>query len=289
MYKQPDEPNRPMTPEEFFGMQQQRPQNIAQPKSREKQPSEQNKSQTPRPQEVKRAQVKKVVPPQTEPRIADKAKAEKTNADSLQSPQYTINKSGEVQVQQMQQNIPVQQMAETKTQQVITKKTCPYCGEVVAANVLKCKFCGEWLIKREGKSWVKTMLFCAYLGLFGVHNFYNNKIGIAVVQLVLSLTIIGLFISIPWLIIDWLLILHDVYTDANGLKLSRKPTLKGCAALCALGILGGAGLHRFYTKQYALAWLQMITLGGFWVWTIIDLMLICCGKFKDAQGNYIRG
>ena len=164
-----------------------------------------------------------------------------------------------------------------------TTKKCPYCGADVAKNAQKCPSCGEWLVTRYGNSWVKTMFLCWILGGFGAHNFYNNKNGIAVAQI---LTFFG-FCGI-WPTIELIMILCDGYTDNNGLKLSRKPTKGGTAALCALGFIGFAGFHRFYTKHVAIGWLQLFTLGGLFVWTLIDLIMILAGKFQDADGNYIR-
>lgn len=162
-------------------------------------------------------------------------------------------------------------------------KPCPYCGALVAQNAQKCPQCGEWLVTRYGKSWVKTVLMCTFFGLVGGHNFYNNKNGIAIGQILTFFGFCGL-----WPTIDLIMILCDGYTDNNGLKLSRKPTKGGTAALCALGFLGFAGLHRFYTKDIAIGWLQLFTVGGCFVWTLIDLILILAGKFKDADGNYLK-
>lgn len=57
----------------------------------------------------------------------------------------------------------------------------------------------------------KTSLFVAYLlwffvGLFGGHNFYLERIGVAVAQLILTLTIVGMLITIVWVLVDAFLI-----------------------------------------------------------------------------------
>lgn len=171
----------------------------------------------------------------------------------------------------------------------VATKRCPYCGETISANVQKCSHCGEWLITRYGKSWVKTYLLCSFLGYFGAHNFYNGKTGIAVAQLILTLTVFGSVISIPWMVIDAIIIFCGAYRDSQGLELSRKPTIGGTAVFCALGLLGGAGMHRFYTKTYCY-WLDT----GLYTWRFIyldnnRLILILSGNFKDADGNLIKG
>ena len=49
--------------------------------------------------------------------------------------------------------------------------------------------------------------------------------------------------------------------------------------------LGGLGVHRFYTGYIGLGILQLITLGGCGLWTIIDLICISVNKYNDANGQ----
>lgn len=51
--------------------------------------------------------------------------------------------------------------------------------------------------------------------------------------------------------------------------------------------LGSVGGHRFYTGKIGTGILQLITVGGCGIWTIIDLITIISGKFKDKDGNEI--
>lgn len=51
--------------------------------------------------------------------------------------------------------------------------------------------------------------------------------------------------------------------------------------------LGGLGIHRFCAGKIGTGILQLITLGGCGIWTIIDLVIIITGNFTDKDGNKI--
>jgi TM2 domain-containing membrane protein YozV len=52
--------------------------------------------------------------------------------------------------------------------------------------------------------------------------------------------------------------------------------------------LGTLGIHRFYVGKIGTGILQLITLGGCGVWTLIDIIMIATGNFKDKDGNIIQ-
>ncbi|WP_431028498.1 TM2 domain-containing protein [Lysinibacillus sp. LZ02] len=52
--------------------------------------------------------------------------------------------------------------------------------------------------------------------------------------------------------------------------------------------LGSLGIHRFYVGKIGTGILMFITLGGFGIWTLIDLIMIIVGKFTDKDGNLIK-
>jgi len=62
--------------------------------------------------------------------------------------------------------------------------------------------------------WIITLLFCFFLGVFGVHRFYNGKIGTGLLML---FTLGGFGI---WATIDFILILVGVFEKKDGTKIS---------------------------------------------------------------------
>ena len=49
--------------------------------------------------------------------------------------------------------------------------------------------------------------------------------------------------------------------------------------------VGGLGIHRFYTGHIGIGIVQLLTLGGCGIWTLIDLIMIVTDKYTDAQGQ----
>ena len=98
---------------------------------------------------------------------------------------------------------------------------CPFCGEKIHSEAQKCIYCKEWLYEKPkedcAKPFLKTILFCFFLGAFGVHRFYTGYIGIGIFQLLTS----GGF-SI-WAIIDFWSMIRGNYRDINGNLLIKDP------------------------------------------------------------------
>ena len=68
----------------------------------------------------------------------------------------------------------------------------------------------------------KTELFVTYILLFalgwlGAHNFYLQRTGIAIAQLILSITIIGLIVTLVWILVDVFLVPGIVKSKNNAL------------------------------------------------------------------------
>ena len=57
------------------------------------------------------------------------------------------------------------------------------------------------------------------------------------------------------------------------------------ATLLLSFFLGGLGIHRFYTGYIGLGILQLLTLGGCGLWSLIDFICICFNNYKTADGQ----
>ena len=51
--------------------------------------------------------------------------------------------------------------------------------------------------------------------------------------------------------------------------------------------LGLFGVHRFYVGKIWTGVLMFLTVGGFFIWWLVDLILILIGSFTDKDGNKI--
>lgn len=66
------------------------------------------------------------------------------------------------------------------------------------------------------KQKIVAFLLAFFLGGFGVHNFYLGKTGMGVAQLILTITVIGAVVSLPWALIQSIMILVGSINDADG-------------------------------------------------------------------------
>lgn len=57
-------------------------------------------------------------------------------------------------------------------------------------------------------------------------------------------------------------------------------------ALILAAVVGGLGIHRFYLGYIGIGVIQLLTLGGFGVWFLIDLIRIIIGDLKPKGGDY---
>lgn len=69
------------------------------------------------------------------------------------------------------------------------------------------------------KSRLAALLLAVFLGGFGLHRIYVGRVGTGLVQLILTLTIIGSIITVVWVIFDIIYILLGTFKDKHGLPL----------------------------------------------------------------------
>lgn len=63
---------------------------------------------------------------------------------------------------------------------------------------------------------------------------------------------------------------------------SEKKILPAALLCFWFGIFGA---HRFYVGKTGTAILQLCTIGGLGIWTMVDLIMIVVGAFTDSEGN----
>jgi hypothetical protein len=68
-------------------------------------------------------------------------------------------------------------------------------------------------------------------------------------------------------------------------SISEKSRLTATLLCFFLGIFG---VHRFYAGKIGTGILMIFTLGGYFIWAIIDFIDIASGKFKDSEGKIIK-
>ena len=78
---------------------------------------------------------------------------------------------------------------------------------------------------------------------------------------------------------------YFIYKWKGGKAMQSDKNWLATLLLCLF--LGGIGVHWFYVGKVGTGILQLITLGGCGIWTLIDLIMIITGSFTDKDGNKI--
>ena len=66
------------------------------------------------------------------------------------------------------------------------------------------------------KSKTVAAVLAILLGALGVHRFYVGKIGSGIAMLLLSASVVGIFVTAPWALVDAVMILLGKFHDRNG-------------------------------------------------------------------------
>lgn len=129
---------------------------------------------------------------------------------------------------------------------------CKYCGAELHDQAYTCPNCGcrtdnPDFSRPQGKSQIAAGLLAVFLGTLGIHNFYLRRYKSAGVQLGLTAgSVLLFFLSIPL----------AVFTETAGFSIMML-TLMLSPAVCF----------------------------GVWVWSIVEAILIFCGKIADGEGH----
>jgi hypothetical protein len=70
-------------------------------------------------------------------------------------------------------------------------------------------------------------------------------------------------------------------------NLSGKSDKEWTTTLLLCLFLGSFGVHRFYTGHTVMGIVYILTLGLFGIGSLVDLIMIISGSFKDADGNVV--
>ena len=98
---------------------------------------------------------------------------------------------------------------------------CKNCGKEIDDKAVVCIHCGCAVANDLSKSWIITFLLAFFLGGIGAHRFYTGHIMSGILQLVLTFTVIGAFISIPWVLIDIICILAGNFKTKDNQELIK--------------------------------------------------------------------
>lgn len=71
------------------------------------------------------------------------------------------------------------------------------------------------------KSRMASALLCGFFGLLGVHRFYVGKIWTGILMLALTVSLVFVWVSAVWAVIDFIMIVTGKASDSSGLTISE--------------------------------------------------------------------
>jgi TM2 domain-containing membrane protein YozV len=112
-------------------------------------------------------------------------------------------------------------------QKAVDEVFCSSCGAIIKKEAEICPKCGvrqheapsvnsaQYPLGYQPKRNLTALLLCFFFGLFGVHRFYVGKIGTGILMIFTG----GGFLI--WLLIDFIMICCNKFTDKHGYKLVK--------------------------------------------------------------------
>lgn len=74
----------------------------------------------------------------------------------------------------------------------------------------------------------------------------------------------------------------------NGYQTIKEKEDRWLITLVLCVVLGGLGVHRFYTGNTTTGIIMLLTLGGCGIWVLIDLIMIACNTYVDGNGQHLK-
>lgn len=85
----------------------------------------------------------------------------------------------------------------------------------------------EQRVTNDSKNVAVAYILWFFLSVFGAHRFYLGRTGSAIIMLILTITFIGLFVTVIWALVDLFLIPGMVKEDRD--KLRQRLTMEALA------------------------------------------------------------
>jgi len=155
------------------------------------------------------------------------------------------------------------------------------------------------------------LLGCAinpYTGLLGFHRFYLNQTALGALKMGLFLfAYICYFIALAafsyaflylagfifvaamiWWAIDIYLVLKGLLKDAKDRTIQHDEERFQTVGVLMSFSWGLFGLDRYYLGHKSLAIIKALTIGGFGIWYLLDIILIILNNIKDSNGQKMK-
>ncbi len=112
--------------------------------------------------------------------------------------------------------LPVQDISskeESSQEEPAQKYQAP---EVPKLGTINNQTMGDTYVQKSPKSKTIAIILALFLGVYGAHDFYLGYTKNGIIKIVLTLSVIGIFVSGPWTIIDLIKIICNGKLDSNG-------------------------------------------------------------------------